>query len=194
MSKHERVVAAAKEHGWEFQLISVPGEGTGVELNRGPENLMIRWDLTGSLMHPLTYRVAGVRETKLRNVSAALKQMADKPNLTPARRRSSAAVEVDETPYLPLPFDTDADDATIIKALRGKTIVWRNRLLNTLESGQVPDRFQVKVKRDGVEKLVWRTSQNIYMTTSSAGRRIITFPAVGEQFRSVGLDQIVQIR
>jgi hypothetical protein len=49
------------------------------------------------------------------------------------------------------------------------------------------------VKKDGVEKVVRRASPNVYLSTTSAGRRVLTFPAVGEQFRSMGLDQIVQV-
>jgi hypothetical protein len=199
-AKAVRVCTAAESHGWTF-AVSRGDEGTSVSLSRGPELMVITWDKGGSLMHPLTYSISGIKDVRLRNVSAAIKQMADKPNLTAVRTRrpsapSATAEEgVVEITQEELPFPMDAPDAEIIKALRGKHLVWWNKLGEQYETGQIPGPARVQIPDGrGGKKWVLRTSRNIYVTTSSAGRRIITFPAVNEQFRSVGLDSIVRVQ
>lgn len=199
-AKYNRVVAAGSEHGWEHERLAEDNV-TGVRLTRGPEIMEVRWDAGGSLLHPLTYAISGIKQTRLRNVSAAIKQMADKPNLTAVRTRRASAPsataegEVIEITREELPFPLDAPDAEVIKALRGRHLVWWNTMGEKYETGQVPDRQRVAVPDGrGGKKLVWRTSRNIYLTTSKAGKRSLTFPAVNEQFRSVHLEAIVRVQ
>jgi hypothetical protein len=194
--KSDRVVAAAvaATPPWEHDLREAP-DGCKLRLFRGEETMLITWDANDGLVHPLSYRLTGVRDTKLRNVAEAMRYIAGKPDYKArsATRRASAP----RAAAAPTAIDKDLlelPDREIIKRLRGKVITWHNRGLDTYESGGVPDRKQVSVPDGaGGKKLVWRTSRNISMSTSSAGRRILTFPAVGEQFRSVGLDQIVDV-
>lgn len=202
MKKAQRVIASANGANppWEYET-EESGDLYTLTLTRGEETMQITWDTAqnDTLIHPLSYSLAGVRETKLRNVSAAMKIIEGKPNYT-ARRRKVAAPQPAGEPEedikpLPLPFDPEeSSDRDIVKALTGKRIVWKNRMLGIYESGVVPPRVRVEVKDgNGGFKTVLRTSRNIRMATTTAGRRVITFPAVNEQFRSVGLDQIVQV-
>lgn len=203
MKKAERVIAAANEASppWEYSS-EERGDLFVLTLTRGQETMEITWDTAqnDTLVHPLNYSLAGVREAKLRNVSAAIKTIGDKPNFKArrtARPKADVPKEEEEIVPMPLPFDKDeSTDRDIVKAVVGKRIIWRNRMLGTYESGIVPARARVEVKdpdNPGKNKFVLRTSKNIRMTTSSEGRRILTFPAVGEQFRSVAMDQIVQV-
>lgn len=194
VSKHERVLAVAKEHGWTAN-VSPAGDSITLAAVRGAESMLITW-VNGGLQHPLTYSLAGVRDVKLRNVAAALKQMAEQPNYSTSRaRRPTVDTDGEEIPREALPFEMDDDDAVIIRAVRGKVIIWKNSMVDQYERGQVPPPMRLEVPDGkGGKKRILRTSRNIYLTTSAAGRRILTFPAVNEQFRSVGLDAIVAIR
>lgn len=200
-SKAERVIAAAQAATppWEHEVEEVEGFTT-LTLIRGDETMQITWDSKTALIHPLTYTLAGVREVKLRNVSQALKDCITvapdyKVKKTVQRRVASPPKEVGRSP---LPFDIEeASDEEIIKAVRGRKLVWLNQMAGEFEQAVVPGRKLVEVKdpdKPGAMKKVWRTSRNIKMSTTSAGRRVLTFAAVGEQFRSIGLDTLVQVR
>ncbi len=197
--KTSRIIerAAECEPPWDF-VQKEEGDRTTLVLTRGEERIEFAWE-KNALQHPLLYTLAGVREVRLRNVSAALKQMGEKPNYR-VRRTSRAAgaereVREDVGPLMTtLPFELDDDDATIIKAVRGHSITWRRTMQPGYETGMVPGRYQVDVPDGkGGKKKVWRTSPNIYLRTTSTGRRVLTFPAVNEQFRSCALDQIVSV-
>lgn len=201
MGKAERVIAVAQATSppWEVDLVAGDAASETLHLARGDETMTIKW-VNGGLEHPLTYSLSGVKEVKLRNVSAALKVIEGKPDYTkrtaaPRQERSSAPREIAK---VALPFDIEtATDSDIIKAVRGKQIVWLNEMAGEYERASVPPRKLVEVKdasAPGGVKKVWRTSRNISVSKTSAGRRVLTFPAVGEQYRSVGLDSIVQIR
>jgi hypothetical protein len=195
--KSERVVAAAvaATPPWEHDTQSAL-DGTKLRLFRGEETILITWDANDGLVHPLSYRLSGVRDTKLRNVAEALRFIAGKPDYKPKAIRSAARkTSVSRTAGKAVELGLDEmEDKEIIRLLRGKTLTWWSPMQELHESGSVPDRKLAEVPDGkGGKKKVWRTSPNIYMSTSSAGRRILTFPAVGEQFRSIGLDQIVNI-
>lgn len=197
--KTSRIIERAAEcdPAWDF-IQKEEEDYTFLNLSRGQETIEFTWE-GNTLIHPLLYKLPGIREVRLRNVAAALRQMGERPNYTPRRtsRTATAAREVpgeDEPLALPLPFDLEDDDATIIKAVRGRTITWKLPLSGSYDTGTVPDRYQVTVPDGhGGKKTVWRTNPNIYIKQTSAGRRILTFPAVMAQFRSCGLDQIVSV-
>lgn len=200
MGKADRVIklAEATTPPWECELSTV-GAGELLTLARGDETMQITWE-NGGLVHPLVYTLAGVREVKLRNVSAALKLVLGQPEYKTARapRVVGEPKPKVEPVTAVLPFDiVEATDAEIIKAVRGKKLTWLNDMMGEYESARVPDRKLVEVKdpdKPGQWKNVYRTSPNITMSTSAAGRRILTFPAVNEQYRSVGLDRLVQVK
>lgn len=201
MPKSDRVkdAALAADPVWTVEDTSSPGL-YGLKLTRGDEEMTVNWSSENDgLVHPLDYRLRGVKEVRLRNVSAALKQIADAPNYKVRskvpRERSE---EAPETLERILPFDPEtATDAEVIKAVCGKRLVWWNSMGAAYDSGEVPGRKRVEVadpNKVGEKKWVLRTSRNITIKVSSTGRRVLTFPAVGEQFRSVGLDSLVQVR
>lgn len=198
MRKHERVIETATgvEPTWENEVDKLDDEGITLTLTRGDESMQITWDGRGSLVHPLVYTLSGIKEVKLRNVAAALRVIADKPNYTRrvGVRRERQAPAVPEN--VPLPFDIElATDEEIIKAVRGKKLTWLNEMAGEYETGMVPDAKRVEVPDgNGGRKFVRRTSRNITMSVSSEGRRILTFPAVNEQYRSLHLDRLVQIK
>lgn len=196
--KYERVVAAAEAATppWNHILSTEDGECT-LTLNRGEEAMVLHWDGRGGLVHPLTYKLYGVRDAKLRNVAEAIRYIGERPNykIRSSTRKAAAESTVDTVVRAALDESYfDMDDKGIIKLLRGKRITWHNEMLDQYETAEVPDRYRILVPDGaGGKKPVWRTSRNISMSTSSAGRRIITFPAVGEQFRSVALEKIVDV-
>lgn len=197
--KHDRVIAAAEaaDPKWDHE-VEISDSGVTLNLTRGDESMQIVWGPKTELVHPLSYSLKGVREVKLRNVSGALAVIAGKPKYTQKR---TAKARVERTAPDPiatvLPFDiSTATDEEIIKAVRGRTLTWYSSMSDEYETATVPDRRLVEVKdssRPGGVRKVWRTSKNISVKTTSAGRRVLTFPAVNEQFRSLGLDTLVQV-
>lgn len=208
MKKAERVIAKAEgtTPPWQWETEDA-GDLYTLTLTRGEENMQIVWDTSknDALVHPLTYSLSGVRETRLRNVSAALKLVEGSPDYTGRKAKKTVSkprpTEADEKDWepvaIPLPFDPlESTDRDIVKSIVGKRIVWRNTMNGEYETAVVPPRERVEIKdADNPGKMKWvlRTSRNITIKTTSAGRRVLTFPAVNEQFRSVALDQIVQI-
>lgn len=202
MHKADRVIeaAAAATPPWLSDTESSGGMYT-LTLTRGDESMVIVWhEESLALVHPLTYALSGVREVKLRNVSAAIKVLAEKPSYKVGRSRPTGVqrVQADGEPLgeVYLPFDPAVDDdRTIVKALVGKVLVWRAVMTGEYIEARVPARERVEVPDGkGGKKVVLRTNPNIYISTTSAGKRVLTFPAVNEQFRSCYLDGLVQVR
>lgn len=189
----------AKKHGWSVKLVEEDGEFIVIaKQDRQTARLVYRG---GKVVFSRVAFTNG-REVKLRNSANWRKQISLPVNKRPGQENVQArgnskksvrrAAERNEAArgedgQNVLPFDPVEDDAsTIIEALAGNTIVWRNGLTTKLDTAKVPIK-----------------SRNSRVTSHPAtGRRIINFHEVmgeserGEVLggeRSVYLDKIIEV-
>jgi hypothetical protein len=187
-------VDRANQSGWDT-LVEGNGTVVSVTATRGEESVEIRWD-AGVYQTWATY-VCGDRSIKLRNASHALKQMALSPAEADASNSKVATNKAlrgprrergeEETPMTrkPLPFALDASEGDIRRAVMGRRIVWRNRITKTAESGRVPK------YADSEHAMLARIVVKDHPTN---GERVLTWPAVGEGFRSCRLSDILAVQ
>lgn len=193
--------AVAAEPPWDTKLTESE-DLTTLVLRRGDETIEINWGFreNGSqyLEHPLCYSLLGVRDIRLRNVAEAMRVIAGRPDYTTKKARKKAVVEKaepEEVVSMPLPFDPQtSSDVDIRRAVSGKSLTWRGGMTGEYFTGTVPPRRRVEVPDGkGGKKFVLRVSPNVYITTTEDGKRVLTFPAVNEQFRSCYLESLVQV-
>lgn len=134
---------------------------------------------------------------KLRNAAACRRELSDDSTPTPKTsnstpkaakpvRRAAAAADLeedDEQPRMPQPvwgrLHAEAPATDIFKAVRGRTITWLNALKGEVESATVLDKADQKQLR--IEK------------SPVNGKRLISFAASEEGFRSVYIERIVSV-
>lgn len=198
--KAEEFVADAKKWGWEPDGIEAVATLASVTVRRGDETIFIQWK-DGRFQENCTHGIGG-RSVKLRNASAARGAMT-----TPAekvrrdvRRRVPGQKVADSMPKAALPFDLDkATDEEVLKAVEGRQLTWRNSMSGDLERVRVPrtEYDTVSITKEGKvvgTKQVKANNLQTKLSTTKAGRRVLTWAAPGEGFRSVALDSLLQIR
>lgn len=199
--QYSKTATAAREHGWEIsyglaEAQLAPGVGPvydrlDVTVKRGQETIKIWW-MDGRLLEAPTYMFAGDL-TKLRNHSAMLKQMAEKPDPVKAKRRlervsrrSGEKFDLVEV-IRDLPWDPDElDDKTLLKLCYGKTLTWRNSITGGVEIDGV--KADLENPKSGPN---WNAI-NYKIKRSSAGRRVIQFVGHGG-YRAVGVDALLRV-
>lgn len=150
-TKAEQLVVFATEHGWSAAIVN--GEpGLLVEAKHDGQ-LIHCWFVDGKYDEARPAQlIVGDWTGKLRGVHMCRRQMAGegraKPYTEPGKGRSGPrkkdadiVVPADESPEdarRRVPFALDDDDATIIAAIKGKTIKWRNTMSNSMESAWLP--------------------------------------------------------
>ena len=187
-SKATKLAEFAEDFGW-TSVIETPAPDTVVAvLTKESEEITATW--VNGIVPPEATPVycVGERQVKLRNVSAAKKQIGSEPDAKPIQELSPGPVRRSRRgsgslpPNLPrrrVPFDVEtASDEEIIKALTGKKIRWRNMMANgKIEHGQVSRRGkQIKIERH-----------------PNRSTRTITFCDDNGGFRSVALDRLLVV-
>lgn len=197
-----RIMEAGQQYGWKVEVTkseplkeATPNHEVGyvrvdVTAERNGEHIHIWWGDARLTVAP-SYTFGGV-ETKLRNNAAVLKQMADKPDPSQARRRQRLAtrrggesMELIEI-IRDLPWEPDElTDPELLKAVYGKTLVWQNGVSGKAESDVV------KLGETYQSGPNWNKI-NFHVTTGTGGRRIINF--VGQfGYRSVAADALLRV-
>lgn len=176
-----------------------------VTATRGSEKIVICWE-SNQLNGPPQYSYNGV-VVGLHSAAVAKRTVqAAKPDIEAFRRRSrianaklraqtptgvtSSTAEDAPTPsesYYSLPFDIHEDtDRTILKAIRGNTIVWRNNLTGQHESEFVP-------YKAGDRIFNWDLQNVFYLAQSESGRDYVSFMNINGMFRAVALETLVGV-
>ena len=194
--QYSKTATAAREYGWEISHELKHGHENGddrldVRVRRGQETIRIWWQY-GQLLEAPTYEFAG-DITKLRNHSAMLKQMAEKPDPVKAKRRLERVSRRTGDRYdlveviRDLPWDPEElDDKTLLELCYGKTLTWRNSITGGLEIDGV--KADLENPKSGPN---WNAI-NYKVRRSSAGRRIISFVGHGG-YRAVGVDALLRV-
>ena len=207
--KAEALAAFGKEHGWGTDVIDA-NPGLMVRAVKGGEDIKCYFiDGKYDAGRPASVSV-GSWTGKLRGVHGCRKQMAgegrDRPHAEPGKGRSAPRKKVkqddahEESPEdakAKVPFDVESDDdPTVMAALLGKQIRWRNGVSGSIDEALLPGKAKGK-KRDVVT----------ITTHPKTGRRMVTFLTVlsagkddegeyREQYgpeRSVYLDKITKV-
>jgi hypothetical protein len=191
-TKAAQFAADAEAAGWSIG-IQTSGDLVTVTATRDAEEIEISWK-GEACQNGSTYRNGGYCKS-MRNAAACRRQMslaagqATPPSNRRARRRpaSSATAEdsYEESPEdadafrLELPFQLDDEAEQILKLLLGKMITWKSSLTRNLHSAVIlPNADQNHIQIEEHPK---------------NGKRILTFAAKGEGFRSVYLESIVAV-
>jgi hypothetical protein len=190
--KVESLLDTIKAAGWNSMTSQDEHRRTCVEATRGKERVVV-WFTAADTMEfdpmPTYYRPDG-SAVKLRNVSAAKKQLALPEDARPVKtavtkivgRRAAVVAEQPEEPRRRLPFDPEtASDAEVLKAVDGAILVWRSgRDAQVEHAHAVPNSKQLRVQDhpDGI----------------GPAARIIHFVSVEGGFRAVRLDRLLRIK
>lgn len=190
MAKAEAYAEFAKAAGWE-PVIGVEGDLITCTTTRGNESIVIHWQ--GARFVEDARYTNGSQNLALRNVSHARSKMGESADVAAraattstirkARGRKAASHPDDENAVAVaksrLPFDAKTSmDEDVLRALAGKTIVWRNAKTRELE--------QAKVAINPGEKLM--------KIDIKGDRRVFTFVSMKGPFRSIYLDSILEVK
>lgn len=212
VTKANRFIRVAKENGWEtrYKIINADAENIMVTATRGPEKLVIEWaenlltDSPDYQLHEMHLRIHSRldAERKLKRAKPDYEQYhrwqkRNKPKLNdsydpkdplgegvPHHERMLSTRE--------LPFDPDTDDdSTILKAIRGNTLVFVNSVSGNLERVHVP--WRMSGGKDGVRVFNWDLENVFYLATSATDRDYVSFMDSNGIFRAVHLDRLVGV-
>lgn len=198
----------AEEHGWKVK-VSEDKPGLKLVAKRGKETITCWFDGGKYDLVRIGYiEVEGASwRGNLRAAHACRRQMAnegrDRPHPNPGAGRSAPRGKREEEPtpetespedaFKRVPFLVDDDDLTIIDAIKGKSIRWRNGVSGVVEEAQLPAEVKGK-KRDKI----------VLKTHPTKNRRILEFLAVDGfdsatgrevygQERAVAIDKIIRV-
>ena len=213
VNKANRFIRTAKEAGWEtkYAILSAEDAVINVTAVRGPEKIVIEWamnQLTGSPEYHLHEM-----QLKIHSRLDAERKLQGKPDYDKYRQwqNRSRGKKLDDSfdPKDPLgegsqrswqnalknrvlPFDPDTDDdATILKAIRGNTLVFVNSISGTVERVLVP--WRMSGGRNGVRVFNYDTKNVFFLEDSVKGRTYISFMDPNGVFRAVHLDRLVGV-
>lgn len=218
--KAEKFKKEAELHGWAVVVGtgSAGGDHIVVDCNRGDEHINIFW-VNNILTETPKYTLAGVT-TSLHNAAQATRQLSQKPNLERAYRRTARRVGLkaatvggsladpsagggsggqgpEALPIVrhPLPFDLwESTDKEILRALRGSTIVYLNQQLGYALSTRIVKQLNMNLLHFNLvqagEKPARPTGDRL---DPNKGRPIVNFIATDGGFRSVAIEQILQV-
>lgn len=194
VDKAEAFRAEAEKEGWEIS-VEHAGARVTVTATRGKEAVQVTWEKNACL-NECFYTIDG-KNKKLRNAAAAkrvlvnaevsgstsvpVKRISAKPSGVIPQPRNGADIDIDRTPPIPVwgARHIAKPDREILRLVVGKQITWLNSRTKQLETARVlssPDQRQLRIE--------WTRAQ----------KRVITFAAYGEGFRSLYLEAIVSVK
>lgn len=191
-SKSDALVSFALSAGWKAAAEDGVAGSIVVIATRDPETVRVTFrDNKLDLAEMPTHEYSG-RVVKLRNVSAAKKVMeasaeaaaASQPVSGPRRERKERERHEDDrgavviTRRLPWPSDEEPTDEELIAYIVGKKLVWRNTVGGTYEEAHaVPSDKSTQV-----------------VSSPRNGKRVLNFLSAEGAFRSLYVENLVQIR
>lgn len=199
-SKSDALAAFAEASGWETKIVPMPDNCVTVSSERGSELIEVHFsDDKLDLLQMPTYTING-RTVKLRNVSAAKKQMVVSPEdalkavpaTGPKRERKPREKHDDDRGAVVLrritPWEDESaegwEDDDIVEAVRGKKLVWRNTIAGTYEDAHV---------------LPMAKQKQLKIVVAPNGKRVLNWASCDDHgklcgFRSVYIENIVQVK
>jgi hypothetical protein len=204
--KANRFIRAAKAGGWstKYQILSKANQAIQVVATRGPEKIVIEW-ANNQLAYSPEYHLHDMQLKIHSRLDAERRLALVKPDMEQyrkwqqrSRNSSKKFVAEDLTPeelqelqediLASLPFDIkDDSDATILKAIRGNTLVFRNSISGTVETCHVPFRSS-----DG-KVFNYDTENVFFLADNEEGRSWLSFMDANGCFRAVHLDRLIAV-
>lgn len=208
-AKAELLAAFGDEHGWKSKLLKDADTGHWVLVQSKGDAVINTYFIDGKYdVGRHAEIIVGEWNGKLRGAHAVRRQMSlegrDRPYPSPGKGRSvphtSAKADEDSVPddespqdaTRRVPFLIDDDASTIIEAVKGKVVRWRNGVSNGVEEARLSAEVKGK-KRDRIT----------ITEHPQTGKRMINFMTVvsmsdgAENYgpeRSVYLDKIVRVK
>jgi len=195
LKKAQDFMDEAERNGWSTSWEIKNGDETHVRCVRGNEEITIFW--RGNSLVEVPLHVYQGQQRGLHNKATATRQLSMKPNAKKfkviSRTRFQKLAKDPKTgeAVIPdgasiedlkhdLPFDPVEDtDSTILKELRGSTIVFVNRISGSVESVNIPRLLNMDLNK-------------YYLEESVDGKLYVSFLA-STGFRSVYIDSILQV-
>lgn len=198
MDKAQKFCEEAHANGWTTKIEQRNDDEVHVEAERNSERITIFWRGNSLVETPFHYFMG--QQKSLHNKATATRQLSLKPNpkgfrqgarqkivdlkLTPMSGDFKDAELIDQETLeqirQPLPFDPDNDtDSTILKALRGSTVVFVNRLSGRGESVHIPRDLNMN-------------RNHFFLEDSVDGETYVSFLSASG-FRSIYLNSIVRM-
>lgn len=195
--KANAFVSEAEAAGWEVETRSQEDEAW-VRAVRESEQIVLWWyGEGGSFGHPSTYRF-GSDESQVPNVADARRKLTGTPKVSGSRgRRAAKSAGTREVPRMVMPFELDTLREAVeeVKShLWGATLVWQNRFSGDIEEATVPPRERHEIDSHGRKIRTVECWKLVTLSETSSGSWVLTFPAVHGSFRSVALEEILQVR
>ncbi|UVK63855.1 hypothetical protein SEA_LILYPAD_51 [Gordonia phage LilyPad] len=203
LEKANKFIKTARENGWGTSW-QCDEEHTWfrVTATRGPETIVIEWQNRQLAFSP-TYRLHEM-QVKVHSTADAYRLLnAVKPDMdryvkwqsrqrATNRRLNGEAEGVSEPATnveYELPFDIHEDeDSTILKAIRGSTIVWRNSISGVVEQCFVP------YKTSDNKVFNWDRNNVFYLAEGeTTGKAYVSFMDSNGQFRAVHLEALIGV-
>lgn len=193
-NKAQALCAFAVASGWASHIEDGVSGSVRVISERDPERVIVTFRDNKLDLAEMPVHEYGSRVVKLRNVSAAKKVMettpedAAKSQPTAAVRRERKERERHEdergavvlSRRLPWSEDEEPTDAELMKLVIGRKLVWRNGIAGTYEEAHVLPKEKQK--------------QLSIVVSPRNGKRVLNFASVDGGFRSVYVENLVQIR
>lgn len=212
VNKANRFILKAKENGWEtrYKILSAEDAVIRVTATRGNEKIVIEW-AGNQLSYSPEYHLHEMQLKIHSRLDAERKLVQVKPDYEQYHRwqrktRNSSKLKDSYDPNDPLgegfqgdgdvrpdlPFDPETDDdSTILKAIRGNTLVFRNSISGNLERILVP--WRMSGGKDGVRVFNYDLVNVFYLATSASGRDYVSFMDSNGVFRAVHLDRLIGV-
>lgn len=194
----------AEKAGWTVKRIRKADGSKTVKAERAGEFLEMTWSKGEKFVYPGAYSNDGASRN-VRNASEGRQILTNTkeknaPNSVRKTSRTNGhavAGSVVRELTKKVPFNPEEDDpAAIVKALRGKKLVWRNSITGNYEEARVPAALRHVKQRDGSFKAV--KDQSTFITESRSletlGRRMLNFCDPTGGYRALFLDQLVQVK
>lgn len=203
VGKANAFMKVCKDNSWQTKWkASESREWVEVTATRDSEQIVIAWN-EDQLMGPPQYTLNGytrglhsaaVAKRTVQQLKPALddfKRAARKASGQLAKATENSTVPVAAPITYSLPFDVETSpDEVILKAVRGNTVVWRNRLTGQLESEFVPHKIS---DGHGVKVFNWDTERVFYLAEANSGRAYLSFMTTNGVFRAVALETLVGV-
>lgn len=205
VNKANRFIRAAKAGGWSTRYFVISPQDLHIKVTatRGPEKLVIEWHdntLGGSPLysfHEMTLKVHSRKDAE--RILSRIKPDMDQYQKWQKRNRpktedplssdegfSEAEVRAKYADLLPFNIHEDTD-ATILKAIRGNTVMFRNSISGNVESEFVP------FKTSDGRVFNYDTENVFFLSENAEGRGFLSFMNSNGVFRSVHLDRILAV-
>lgn len=212
VSKANRFIRKAKANGWEvrYQILSKKNQAIRVTATRAAEKIVIEW-ANNQLAYSPEYHLHEMQLKIHSRLDAERKLEQVKPDLDQYHRwqrkgrrnamRKAAAVgqqaisnseqngeeEANLELVVSLPFSIDEDsDSTILKCIRGNTLIYRNSISGTVESVWVPHKAGDRVFN-------YDTNNVFFLAENEHGRAWLSFMDANGCFRAVHLDRLIGV-